>query len=76
MRNASHLRAVNAGLAVVFAAFAVGLTLARGLQGGGWISTRPMGASILFVLSMMSYAKLGDRIAALKAMDDPRESAP
>ena len=74
MLSASYARTVSGGLAVVFIGLTAWQTLASGLRGGGWISTRSIASSIAFVLSMMMYAKFGERIAALKAMDDKRGS--
>ncbi len=73
MMSASYARTVSGGLAVVFAGLAVWQTLARGLGGGGWISTQSIASSIAFVLSMTMYARFGERMAALRAMDEPQE---
>jgi hypothetical protein len=67
-------RSITGWLATGFASLAVGRTLGRGLRGGGWISTETIAYAIIFVLCMMVYAKFGDRIAALRTMDDPQDS--
>lgn len=68
-------RSVAGWLAAVFVSLAIWRTLAQGLRGGGWISTEAIAYSIIFVLCMMVYAKFGDRISALRAMDDPGDSS-
>jgi hypothetical protein len=73
MMSATYARTVSGGLAVAFAGLAVWQTLARGLNGRGWVSTQSIASSIAFVLSMTMYAKFGERIAALRAMDEPRD---
>jgi hypothetical protein len=73
MRSAGVSRSVTGWLAAAFAAMTILLTLDRGLRGDGWISTQSIAYAIMFVLSMMIYAKFGDRIAALRAMDDPED---
>jgi hypothetical protein len=75
MRSAGMARSLAGWLAAVFVSLAVWRTLAQGLRGGGWISTEAIAYSIVFVLCMKVYAKFGDRIAALRAMDEPGDSA-
>jgi hypothetical protein len=74
MKSAGTARSISGWLAAVFVSLAVWRTLAQGLRGGGWISTETVAYSIVFVLCMMVYARFGDRIAALRAMDDPGDS--
>jgi hypothetical protein len=76
MGSAVVARSIAGWLAAVFASLAVGRTLAHGLRDGAWISTETIAYAIAFVLCMMVYAKFGDRIAALRAMEDPRDSGP
>src|SRR5208282_1934795 len=76
MRSASVAKSIAGCLAVVFVALAIWRTLALGLSGGGWVSTQSIAYSILFVMCMMAYAKFGDRMAALEAMEDPRDPKP
>jgi uncharacterized membrane protein len=73
MRSAGVSRSVAGWLAVAFAVLTFSQTLVHGLRGGGWISTQSVATAIMFVLCMMVYAKFGDRIAALQAMDEPQE---
>lgn len=76
MRSTQVARSAAGCLAAAFVSLAIWKTLAQGLRGGGWISTETIACSIAFVLCMMVYAKFGDRIAALRAMDEPGDSAP
>jgi hypothetical protein len=75
MRSAGAARSIAGWLAALFASLAIGRTLAQGLR-GVWISTETVAYTVAFVLCMMVYAKFGDRIAALRAMDEPRDPAP
>jgi hypothetical protein len=74
MRSAGVSRSVTGWLAAAFAAMTIFLTLEGGLRGGGWISTQSIAYAIMFVLCMMIYAKFGERIAALRAMDDREDT--
>jgi hypothetical protein len=73
MRSSAASRSAAGWLAVVFVSLGFWKTLDQGLHGGGWISAQSIGFAIMFVLCMMVYAKFGDRIAALRAMDDPED---
>jgi hypothetical protein len=76
MRSASTARSIAGWLAAVFVSLAIGRTLAQGLRGGIWVSTETIAYAVTFVLCMMVFAKFGDRIAALKAMDDHLDPTP
>ena len=69
-------RSIAGWVAAAFAAAALWRTLARGLRGSGWISTEVIAYAILFVLCMTIYAKFGERISELKAMDEPGDPGP
>ena len=76
MRSAGMARSVAGWSAAALAALAVGRTLAQGLRGAGWVSTEVIAYAILFVICMTIYAKFGERISQLRAMDDAGDPKP
>src|ERR1700690_2962047 len=69
--TAGVARPVAGWVGAGFGAGALWRTLAQGLRGAGWVSTEVIAYAILFVLCMTIYAKFGEQISALRAMDEP-----
>jgi uncharacterized membrane protein len=69
-------RSLTGWAAIAFAVLTVWRTLSLGMQNDGWVSTQSIALAILFVMAMMVYAKFGERIASLEAMDRSENPKP
>jgi hypothetical protein len=74
LKNAQVSRSVFGWIAVLFAAAALAESFLNGIQSGVWLPGAAIFYSFGFVGNLLVWAKFGDRIAALRVMNEADEA--